>query len=143
VSPVSAAAAYRHCWRIASRHYENFTVGSWLLPRRQRRHLAAIYAWARTADDLADEGTATPAERLARLDAWERALDDGLADRRDQAVAYKYIAFISCAFNRLAECEASFERAFAVDPGFSLSDKEIGHPVWGPIYRQLAATRAR
>jgi tetratricopeptide (TPR) repeat protein len=87
---------------------------------------------------LYEEAAFTRAETALR-----QALDDGLADRRDQAVAYKYIAFISCAFNRLAECEASFERAFAVDPGFSLSDKEIGHPVWGPIYRQLAATRAR
>jgi squalene synthase HpnD/squalene synthase HpnC len=81
MSQVSLAAAYRQCWRIASAHYENFTVASWLLPRRQRWHLAAIYAWARTADDLADEGTATPAERLAWLDAWERQLDDGLAGR--------------------------------------------------------------
>ncbi len=77
----SLAAAYRHCWRVASGHYENFTVGSWLLPRRHRRHLAAIYAWARTADDLADEGDAPPVERLARLDAWERAFDEGLAGR--------------------------------------------------------------
>lgn len=87
MSPGALAAAYRHCWRIARGHYENFTIGSWLLPRRQRRHLAAVYAWARTADDLADEGTATPAERLARLDAWERALDEGLAGQaRDPIV---------------------------------------------------------
>ena len=44
-------------------------IGSWLLPRRLRRHLAAVYAFARTADDIADEGDAPPAERLARLDA--------------------------------------------------------------------------
>jgi phytoene synthase len=71
-SPVSAA--YRDCWRLASTHYENFTVGSWLLPRRLRRHLAAIYAFARTADDIADEGDRPAAERLAQLDAWEHAL---------------------------------------------------------------------
>lgn len=40
---------------MAAQHYENFPVGSWLLPRRARRHLHRIYAFARTADDLADE----------------------------------------------------------------------------------------
>ena len=86
MSRATLAAAYRECWRIASRHYENFTVGSWLLPRRQRRHLAAIYAWARAGDDLADEGTATPAERLDRLEAWARALDEGLAGRATEPI---------------------------------------------------------
>ncbi len=40
---------------LATSHYENFPVGSWLLPRRARRHLHRIYAFARTADDLVDE----------------------------------------------------------------------------------------
>lgn len=40
---------------LAGKHYENFPVGSWLLPARARRHLHRIYAFARTADDLADE----------------------------------------------------------------------------------------
>jgi phytoene synthase len=65
------ASAYDHCWRIATEHYENFTVGSWLLPRRLRRPLAAIYAFARTADDFADEGERPVAARLADLDDWE------------------------------------------------------------------------
>ena len=71
-----------------------------------------------------------------------RALRDGLADRRDQAVAFKYIAFISCAFKRLTDCEASFESAFAADPDFKLNEKEIGHPIWGPVYRRVAAAQA-
>lgn len=45
----------RHYLALASRHYENFPVGSWLLPKHARRHLHRIYAFARTADDLADE----------------------------------------------------------------------------------------
>ena len=71
----TVAEAYRHCWRVATSHYENFNVGSWLLPRRLRRHIAAIYAFARAADDLADEGDAPAAERLACLDIWERKLE--------------------------------------------------------------------
>ena len=56
-------------------HYENFPVASWLCPPRLRPAIAAIYGFARTADDLADEGTAPPAERLADLAAYRRDLD--------------------------------------------------------------------
>ncbi|MES2739694.1 MAG: squalene synthase HpnC [Pseudomonadota bacterium] len=56
-------------------HYENFPVASFLLPRRLVPAVEAIYAFARSADDLADEGNATPAERLAALHAYEVALD--------------------------------------------------------------------
>lgn len=45
----------QHFLSLAQRHYENFPVGSWLLPKPARRHLHRIYAFARTADDLADE----------------------------------------------------------------------------------------
>ena len=48
-------------------HYENFPVASWLCPRRLRPPIAAIYHFARTADDIADEGSAPPAERLNDL----------------------------------------------------------------------------
>jgi squalene synthase HpnC len=48
-------------------HYENFPVASWLCPPRLRPAVMAIYHFARTADDLADEGDASPAERLADL----------------------------------------------------------------------------
>lgn len=53
----------------APRHYENFPVASWLCPPRLRPPIAAIYAFARTADDIADEGDAAPAQRLADLSA--------------------------------------------------------------------------
>jgi squalene synthase HpnC len=56
-------------------HYENFPVASILLPRRLAPAVEAIYAFARSADDIADEGDALPAERLAALDAYNAALD--------------------------------------------------------------------
>ncbi len=56
-------------------HYENFPVASVLLPARLRPAVEAIYRFARSADDLADEGDATPQERLAALAAYEAALD--------------------------------------------------------------------
>lgn len=55
-------------------HYENFPVASFLLPKHLRPAVEAIYAFARTADDLADEGDATPDERLAALGAYEAEL---------------------------------------------------------------------
>ena len=62
--------AYGICGRIARQHYENFPVASLLLPAAMRPHVAAIYAFARAADDFADEGDRAPAERLALLDDW-------------------------------------------------------------------------
>jgi squalene synthase HpnC len=60
---------------MAVDHYENFPVASFLLPRRLAPAVEAIYAFARSADDLADEGEATPDERLAALARYERELD--------------------------------------------------------------------
>lgn len=62
--------AYARCQAIAAAHYENFPVASWLLPARMRPHVAAVYAFARAADDFADEGGASVDQRLAWLDAW-------------------------------------------------------------------------
>ena len=87
--------AFRHCERLARTHYENFTVGSLLMPRPLRRHMYALYAYCRTVDDLGDEaipGTANPhfatepvqagasgddtqSYRLALLDWWESELE--------------------------------------------------------------------
>jgi squalene synthase HpnC len=56
-------------------HYENFPVASWILPRRLRHPVRVIYAFARAADDIADEGDATPAQRLADLQSYRDRLD--------------------------------------------------------------------
>ena len=55
-------------------HYENFPVASWLCPPRLRPPIAAIYHFARTADDMADEGDAPPEQRLADLAAYRADL---------------------------------------------------------------------
>ena len=60
-------------------HYENFPVASWLCPPRLRPPIAAIYWFARTADDIADEGDAPAAQRLADLDAYRQQLRACLA----------------------------------------------------------------
>jgi squalene synthase HpnC len=83
VDAATLAAAYAECTHLARTHYENFPVGK-LVPREMQPHVHAVYAFARHADDLADEGYAgarednrdvmTPEERLAALDDWERQL---------------------------------------------------------------------
>jgi squalene synthase HpnC len=59
---------------VSIEHYENFPVASWLSPPRLRPAIAAIYHFARTADDLADEGDATSEQRLADLQAYRADL---------------------------------------------------------------------
>lgn len=77
-------------------HYENFPVASILLPRRLVPAVEAIYAFARSADDLADEGDATPAQRLVSLEEYEAALgriargaptSDAMFERLAEAIA--------------------------------------------------------
>jgi squalene synthase HpnC len=82
--------AYAACLEIARAHSENFPVASRLVPASLRPHVAAVYAFARGADDIADEPGRTPAERLALLDEWsahlrrppESAVFEALADTR-------------------------------------------------------------
>ena len=63
-------------------HYENFPVASILLPPELREPIAAIYAFARTADDFSDEGDFAPAQRLQWLHEYQRELD-AIAERKD------------------------------------------------------------
>lgn len=63
--------AYLWCRDYARAHQENFTVVSWVLPRRLRPHFWSLYAFCRWTDDLGDEAEG---DRIALLDAWERDL---------------------------------------------------------------------
>lgn len=54
--------------------YENFPVGSWLLPPKTRPHVATFYAFARTIDDIADSPHLEPAEKIRRLEGFEAAI---------------------------------------------------------------------
>jgi hydroxysqualene synthase len=79
LEPCSVDEAFAYCERMARDHYENFPVGSLLIPRDKRKYVYSIYAFARTADDFADEGYGEAgldeAGRLAALDDWERRLE--------------------------------------------------------------------
>jgi len=73
------------------------------------------------------------------------ALEHGLLPKPDQARARKLLAFIHCVLGREAQCRDEFRRAFEIYPDFSLTAAEDGHPIWGPVYRnvrtQLVAER--
>lgn len=75
-------------------HYENFPVASILLPARLRPAVEAIYAFARSADDLADEGDATPQARIDALTAYEMALDRIERGAADDAGLFSRLALV-------------------------------------------------
>jgi len=66
--------AYQFCQNMAQSHYENFPVASILLAKKLRRPISVIYAFARTADDFADEGDAPQQQRLEQLEDFSIAL---------------------------------------------------------------------
>lgn len=96
--------AFAFCQRMAESHYENFPVGSLLIPKRLRKHVYSIYAFARVADDFADEGfgartstsaAPTQAERLAALDDWQQKLERCFAGDADHPVFIALAATVS------------------------------------------------
>ena len=77
-------AAYAECRKLASRHYENFPTASYLVPRDRRDALAAVYAFARYADDVADEPGVE--NRLEKLADWRAKLDASYSGKIDHPV---------------------------------------------------------
>lgn len=66
----------------------------------------------------------------------QTALSRGLSPK-DQVEAYKHLAFIHCANNRIGACRNDFRKALTMDPTLELTDAEAGHPVWGPVFSSL------
>jgi phytoene synthase len=111
-SETKLQAAYAECRRLASRHYENFPTASYLVPRDRRDALAAIYAFARYADDVADEPGVE--NRLEKLADWRAKLDASYAGEIDHPV---FLALHASA-ERFQLSRANFEnllRAFESD----------------------------
>lgn len=69
-------SAHRYCQHLAKSHYENFPVASIILPKHIQQSVFVIYAFARTADDIADEGSATKADRMQALLEYEKQLNN-------------------------------------------------------------------
>jgi squalene synthase HpnC len=84
--PFQLRGDFEQCAQIARRHYENFPVASFLLPSSMRPHVAALYAFARTADDFADEPI-YEGNRMVELDRWEREFRLALEGKPSNPVA--------------------------------------------------------
>jgi hydroxysqualene synthase len=113
------ARAYAACEALAASHYENFPVASRLLPPSMRPHVAAVYAFARVADDIADEGTDRPEIRLARLRAWQHRLHDA-------------------AQHRLVPADASRDDLIFVAVGHSMRELDLPLPLFDDLLSAFA-----
>lgn len=83
--PWSLPESFRYCERLARNHYENFPVGSVLIPKKLRPYVWAIYAFARRADDIADEDFSEP-DRIPALEAWQDLLERGIHSKVNHPV---------------------------------------------------------
>lgn len=63
-------------------------------------------------------------------------LEEGLS-RPDRVQAHKYLAFIACISGQQITCREEFGVALELDPGFNLDAAEIGHPIWGPVFKAV------
>ena len=71
------------------------------------------------------------------LSALQGVLESQAADKKDHVIAYKYLAFIHCISSNNQICNDYFRKALEIDPNFELSQAEIGHPVWGVVFRKV------
>jgi tetratricopeptide (TPR) repeat protein len=76
---------------------------------------------------------------LGKLQA---AIDSDHLKPQQATDAHKHMAFIYCVTNREAECRAQFQAALKIAPDFDLSPGEIGHPLWGPVWRSIKGEHA-
>ncbi len=68
------------------------------------------------------------------------ALEEGLP-LAERVSAHKYLAFIACVSGQQLTCREEFAIAFELDPAFELAAAEAGHPIWGPIYKSVKASK--
>jgi tetratricopeptide (TPR) repeat protein len=99
-----------------------------------------------TEDSLRTRATEQLAQGLRQYEAGEfeaahrslsAALDHGMLSKPDQARARKYLAFIHCLAGREVLCRDEFRKAFEIQTDFALTPAEDGHPIWGPVYRNV------
>lgn len=77
----SLESSYKYCLDLAKKHYENFPVASLLIPKNKRKYIAAIYAFSRIADDIADEGNLNPEFRIAQLIKYRDLFDNRICSK--------------------------------------------------------------
>ncbi len=99
---------------MVSQHYENFPVASFLLPKNYRLPVAIIYAFARTADDMADELALPDNERLSALNDFEQELTNAIAGN-SQSDLLNSVAYVIATYNLPAQLFYDLLTAFKQD----------------------------
>ena len=79
----------------------------------------------------------------ASVMALQGVLESGLSSKSEKVKAYKYLAFIQCVSGHEAMCRDYFKKALEIDPVFSLDTAEAGHPIWGPVFRNVKSKSAK
>jgi len=100
---------------------------------------------ARTAGSVyLEEGIRNYEEGNYRTSArrLQYALEEGLG-RPDRVKAHKYLAFIACVSGQQLTCREEFSIALELDPSFELEPAEAGHPIWGPVYKNVKAKQKK
>lgn len=99
-----------------------------------RERLEQAQALLTKGEKLYAAGTYTEA-----MQSYLMALDSGVLTVPQQLEARKHLAFIHCVSSRIPLCSEQFQKAFATSEQFELTPAEAGHPIWGPVYRNVRA----
>lgn len=73
---------------------------------------------------------------------FQNALGDTSLTLAEQVTAHKFLAFIYCVSGEKLACRGAFKKVLALNPKFELSASEAGHPIWGPVFREVQAEAA-
>lgn len=84
-----------------------------------------------------EEGNYRTAQRRLQF-----ALEEGLS-RPDRVTAHKYLAFIACVSGQQLTCREEFGIAFELDSDFDLGPAEVGHPIWGPVFKSVKSRQKK
>lgn len=118
------AEAFEFCRKLACSHYENFPVGSLVVPKSIRRHFYSIYSFARIADDFADEGSVPVPERLHQIAQWRAALERCVNLKGD--FTGEHPVFIALA-ETIDECQLPLQLFHDLLDAFTLDVKRSRH----------------
>ena len=111
--PSHLKQAYGQCQKLAFGHYENFPVASLLLSPEVRPHVSALYAFARTADDFADEDR-FEGRRLLEINRWERGFKAALGGKKSPAALQAFAHTVKI-FKIPPDLPLALLRAFRMD----------------------------
>lgn len=113
--PTELRQAYRQCQKIARQHYENFPVASFILPANIRAAVSVVYVFARTADDIADEGDLSDQERLTQLTQMEVEIENIVNKKVSDQYLYIALADVMNRFQIPAQLLLDLISAFKQD----------------------------